>query len=242
MSLYAVTRESGLALYAQIAKHLEQDIQRLYGPGDCLPSEAELALRFGVNRHTLRRAVDELVDAGLLERRHGRGVFVLDAQLDYPIGIGTRFTENLHAQGQSAEIRILRLQRLPASERVAERLGLVAGDPVFWIETLRTLQQRPLCLISHFLCASRFADLPEHYQGGSLHAHLKAHHGLQLRRSETLVSALMPQGDDAGLLAMPHNRPVLRTKSLNVCCQDGRPVEYAIGRFRADRFELRINP
>jgi GntR family phosphonate transport system transcriptional regulator len=242
MSLYAVTREGGVALYAQIAQRLEQDIQRLYGPGDCLPAESELALRFGVNRHTLRRAVDELVDAGLLERRHGRGVFVLDTQFDYPIGMGTRFTENLHAQGLHAETRVLRQQRLPASVRVAERLGLACGEPVFWLETLRTAQERPLCLISHFVCAQRFPGLPEQYQGGSFHQHLQQAHGLSLRRSQSLVSALLPQGDDAAWLAMPHNRPVLRVKSLNVDAHSGAPIEYAIARFRADRLELRITP
>lgn len=86
MSLYAVQKNSGLALYAQIVKQLEQEVLSRYAPGDGLPSEAELAQRFGVNRHTLRRAVDELVDAGLLERRHGLGIFVLDTQLDYQIG------------------------------------------------------------------------------------------------------------------------------------------------------------
>src|SRR5665647_59058 len=99
MSLYAVSRDNGEALYAQIARQLEQEVAASYGPGDCLPAEGLLAVRFGVNRHTLRRAIDELVEAGLLERRHGRGVFVLDNQIDYQIGTGTRFTENLAALG-----------------------------------------------------------------------------------------------------------------------------------------------
>jgi GntR family transcriptional regulator, phosphonate transport system regulatory protein len=78
MSLYAVSRDNGESLYIQIARQLEQEVATGYGPGDCLPAEGLLAVRFGVNRHTLRRAIDELVEAGLLERRHGRGVFVLD--------------------------------------------------------------------------------------------------------------------------------------------------------------------
>ena len=92
MSLYAVSRDTGEALYAQIARRLEQDIVSSYSPGDSLPAEAILALRFGVNRHTLRRAIDELVDSGLLERHHGRGVFVLDSQFDYRLGAGTGLT------------------------------------------------------------------------------------------------------------------------------------------------------
>ena len=90
MSLYAVRRENGEAIYAQIARVLAQEITTSRGSGDCLPAEGLLAARFGVNRHTLRRAVDELVDSGLLERRHGLGVFVLDSHINYQIGLGTR--------------------------------------------------------------------------------------------------------------------------------------------------------
>jgi len=53
---------------------------------------------------------------------------------------------------------------------------------------------------------------------------------------------VLPQGDDAKLLGMPQNRPVLRVKSVNVDERDGTPIEYAITRFRADRIQLRINP
>ncbi|PKM28667.1 MAG: phosphonate metabolism transcriptional regulator PhnF, partial [Gammaproteobacteria bacterium HGW-Gammaproteobacteria-11] len=110
MSLYEVTRENGKALYAQIAQQLEQDVLNQYAPGDYLPSEGDLAARFGVNRHTLRRAIDELVDSGMVERHHGRGVMVLDNQVDYQIGTGTRFTENLAALGMLTANRILRKQ------------------------------------------------------------------------------------------------------------------------------------
>lgn len=242
MSLYAVIRENGEALYAQIARQLERDVASLYAPGDCLPSENDLAMRFGVNRHTLRRAIDELVDAGLLERRHGRGVFVLDSQIDYQIGAGTRFTENLAAMGVLAVNRILRKQTLPAIKGVAERLQIQEGKAVHWIETLRTVDERPMCVISHFIPAERFPDLLDRYEGGSLHAFLTSGYGCRLRRAESLVTGVLPQGDDARCLGMPQNRPVLRVKSVNVDERDGAPVEYAITRFRADRIQLRINP
>lgn len=242
MSLYALARNAGEALYFQIAKQLEAEVSRQYAAGDCLPAEGELALRYGVNRHTLRRAIDELVESGLVERRHGRGVFVLDSHLDYQIGTGTRFTENLAALGLHAENRILRMQTLTASNRVAERLGLPVGDSVCWIETLRTTDARPLCVISHFIAAARFPDVALRYEGGSLHEFLGATYGCRLRRTESLVTSVLPQGDDARLLGMPQNRPVLRVKSVNVDDRDGTPVEYAITRFRADRIQLRINP
>lgn len=242
MSLYAVDREGGEALYAQIARQLEQEIASLHAPGDYLPPEGELAARFGVNRHTLRRAIDELVDAGMVERRHGRGVIVLDTCIDYQIGTGTRFTESLAALGMHADARILRKQTLPAIGRVAGRLQVAQGEPVHWIETLRTVDERPMCVISHFIPAQRFPDLLRRYAGRSLHAFLAAEYGCRLRRVESLVSAVLPQGDDARCLGMPQNRPVLRVKSVNVDERDGTPVEYALTRFRADRIQLRITP
>ncbi|MGL1832283.1 phosphonate metabolism transcriptional regulator PhnF [Rhodocyclaceae bacterium SMB388] len=242
MSLYLLDRESGTAIYAQIARQLEKEVRDQQAPGDCLPSEGALAARFGVNRHTLRRAVDELVEAGLLERRHGLGVFVLDTQWDYQIGKGTRFTENLALLGLTAENRILRAQTIEASPSVAARLAIAAGAKVHWLETLRLADQRPVCVISHFVPATRFPDLRQRFESGSLHAVLKADYGCSLRRTESLVTAVLPQGDDARLLAMPQNRPVLRVKSINVDERDDTPVEYAITRFRADRIQLRITP
>lgn len=242
MSLYAVSRDSGEALYAQIARQIEQEIGNLYAPGQGLPSEAELALRFGVNRHTLRRAIEELVDSGMLERRHGRGVFVTDAPLDYQLNAGTRFTEALSAHGLSTDSLIIRRQTVPANVRVAQRLGLELADPVIWVETLRIADARPFCLSSHFLSATRFPALGTLYLGGSLHAFLGEQYGCVLRRTESLVTSQMPQGDDAQLLSMPQNRPVLRVKSVNIDQRDGLPVEYVITRFRADRVQLCINP
>lgn len=242
MSLYAITRDKGEALYSQIARQIEQEIGHLYQPGEGLPSETELALRFGVNRHTLRRAVDDLVDAGLLERRHGVGVFVAAAPMDYRIGGQTRFTETLAAQGLESDSQLLQCQAIAADGGIAQRLGLQSGEPVTWLETLRSTNGQPLCVISHFLPAERFPVVAQAYTGGSLHEFLKDRYGCVLRRTESLVTALLPQGDDARRLAMPQNRPVLRVKSVNVDDRDGAPVEYAITRFRADRIQLRINP
>lgn len=241
MSLYAIEHDTGTALYAQIAKVLERDYVGQGAPGDQLPSEGELADRFSVNRHTLRRAVDELITAGLLERQHGVGVFIADRLLDYQIGTGTRYTQNLADLGIATESSVLRKMVAPASAGVARHLNLPNDAPVLWIETLRRADGAPLCVISHFLPVEPFKTMLDGYIDGSLHELLTQHCG-SLRRTESLVTAVLPQGDDAKLLGIAQTRPVLRVKSLNVLKQDGTPIEYAITRFRADRIQLRITP
>lgn len=241
MSLYAIDRDTGITLYAQIAEVLERDYVRQGAPGDRLPSEGDLAARFGVNRHTLRRAVDELISGGLLERQHGVGIFITDQLLDYRVGTNTRFTQTLADIGVSTNTKVIRKMVAPAPAGVARHLALSPDGPVLWVETLRLADGLPFCVISHFLPVEPFNETLDGYTGGSLHEYLESSCGA-LRRTESLVTAILPQGDDARLLGITQNRPVLRVKSLNVLGQDGTPVEYAITRFRADRIQLHINP
>ncbi len=237
-----IQRGIGQAVYLQVQRQLEAEIRSLLRPGDLLPPESALAERFGVNRHTLRRALEGLIAEGWVERRHGLGSFVLHKPLDYDIGQRTRFTETLEAQGRVTESTVLRKLRIPAQGSVAQRLNLDEGEPVAWIETLRNVDGAPFCVISHYLPQVLLPNLLDGYSGGSLHQFIEAQHGWRLKRTESLVSGVLPQGDDASLLAMPSHTPVLRVKSVNVRDWDEAPVEYALTRFRADRMQLRFTP
>jgi GntR family phosphonate transport system transcriptional regulator len=243
MSLFAINRHNGEAVYSQVARFLMGEIGNLYRLGEYLPSESDLAERFGVNRHTVRRAIEELIQAGVVERSHGKGTRVLEATMDYALGERTRFTEQLEAEGMFASTRILRKLKIPAYGGVAKRLQLNEGDKVIWLETLRLVDDRPYCLISHFLPEAFFPDVLDAYVGGSLHAYIQTHYQFNLRRAESLVTATTPLGDDARLLNMPQHQAVLRVKSVNVdAARPEIPLEYALTRFRADRIQLCIRP
>jgi len=243
MSVYLVARNEGnLPIYRQIRDVLVIEIQGLYKAGESLPAENELALRFGVNRHTLRRAIDELVTDGLVERHHGKGVFVLEPTINYSIGSTTRFTETLQSQGRSTTSRVLRKQVIPVRGTIASCLHINDGDEVIFIETLRTVESKPFCIISHFIPLKLFPDVLESYDDGSLHEFLKVNHGIELTREESLVSSIFPDAEDASLLNMPRHAPVLRVKSLNLDITSSKPVEYAVTRFRGDATQLSIKP
>lgn len=243
MSVYLVARNEGnLPIYRQIRDVLVNEIKGLYKAGESLPAENELAQRFGVNRHTLRRAIDELVVDGLVERRHGKGVFVLEPTINYSIGSTTRFTETLQSQGRSTTSRVLRKQVILARGTIASRLQIIDGDEVIFIETLRTVESKSFCIISHFIPLKLFPDVLESYDDGSLHEFLKVHHGIELKREESLVSSILPEAEDASLLNMPRHAPVLRVKSLNLDITSSKPVEYAVTRFRGDATQLSIKP
>jgi GntR family phosphonate transport system transcriptional regulator len=241
MSVQRIRRGKGsLPIYRQISDLLRVEIQNLYQAGDLLPPEGELAQRFNVNRHTLRRAIDELVSDGLVMRRHGSGVFVLSPAIDYSINAQTRFTATLESQGKTTFSRVLRKQVIPARGGVAQRLQVEEGTEVIFLETLREVEAKPFCVIAHFLPLKEVPQVRERYDSGSLHAFLLQECGIAVQRSESFISAVMPEPDDALLLNMPRNLPVLRVKSVNMAVQNQKPVEYVVTRFRGDATQLLV--
>lgn len=232
-----LVRQSGLAIWAQIASDLRAQIERSFDEGDWLPAEPELAARFGVNRHTLRRAVDELIAEGLVERVHGRGTRVLARGLVYGIGRDTRFTERLAASGRTAQVRLLDRSEIAAEGGVARRLRVAEGTPVLRLRTLRGENDLPYALTLHFLTGAA-AEAARSYAGGSLTRHLRETAGITLDRVESLITTRLPLPEDALALRMPRTQPVLRVKGVNACRECGLVQEYAISQFRGDRIQL----
>ncbi len=229
------------AIFRQIADTLEIHIRRHGRDGDPLPTEAALAMQFGVNKHTLRRAIDELERSGLVERRRGIGLFVLDPTISYRIEETTRFTAKMEELGKSAATQVLQKQIILADYGVAEQLALEVGQEIVAIQTLRLVDDRPFCVISHFLPADPFCLLAESYTEGSLHAIIERDFGRKLKRSQSLVTSILPQAKDAALLRISRTEPILRVKSLNRDAASGVPLELSLTRFRGDRVELAVD-
>ena len=223
-------------LYRELAAVLREDVQRM-SPGDYLPGEMQLAARFSVNRHTLRRAVDELVLEGRLLRRQGKGTQVLAKPLVYPVEAGSAFSQSLSALGHRVEARLIERLRRPGSSEECRHLQLPDGSELIELTTLRLLEGQPLSLIRHRFCASLAPQLAD-YQGGSLRQHL-AERDLPLTRTFSLIGARLPSREEAAHLLMPRHVPLLSVLTLS---RDpaGRAVELAQSSSRADRFQYQV--
>jgi len=232
-------RGAGLALWRQIAAAIEGAItQGRHAPGERLPTEAELAARYGVNRHTLRRAMEALEARGLVRVEQGRGSFVAEDVLDYPLGPRTRFSEIIQRQGREPAGRLLRLAETSAEPRIAELLGLRKGARVILAERLAMADGRPVALGAHHFPAARFARIPGLLrEDPSITKALAACGVPDYRRQVTRITARMPTAEEATILAQSRARPVLVSEALNVD-PDGRPVDATITRYAAGRAQL----
>ncbi|MDA0265948.1 MAG: phosphonate metabolism transcriptional regulator PhnF [Cyanobacteria bacterium] len=234
--------QDALPLYLQIADELRQNIQEsVFKVGDRLPPETELSDRFGVNRHTLRRAIEVLRQEGIVGIERGRGTFVMAAPLALPIGKRVRYNEALKAQAFQPHWQVLRVVEINADPKLAKRLEIALGDPVVLFERLSQVDDVPICLASSHFPSQRFPDLVSHCETyRSVSQLLSQEYGCDHIRRSTRLSARSARSQDARLLRMSATTPILLSESINVD-QAGRVVEYGVTRFRGDRMELVID-
>src|ERR1700710_283317 len=135
LALHPVLRQDGVTLWRQIAGQIQGDIASgACKPGTRLPTEAELSTRFGVNRHTVRRALEELSRDGLVRVEQGRGSFVAEDVLDYNVEARTRFSEWIRKHNKEPSGIVRQLREIPADQRVAAGLGVRGGSRVVVLE------------------------------------------------------------------------------------------------------------
>lgn len=240
-ALHPPLRRSGVAVWKQIADTLAEEIRnRRYAESGRLPSETELAARFGVNRHTLRQAVSALESDGLLRIEQGRGMFVRHELLPYPLGRRTRFSENLQRQGLLPGTQLLTARTEPATQPVAEALRLARGEPVHHVEAVSEGNGQPISVMNAWYPAARFEGLPEMLQDGSSTSEILARLGVaDYVRAETRVTTQMPDDETARLLRQAPTRPLLCVHSIDADTE-GRPIKYGHTVFSGDRVQLVI--
>jgi len=228
-------------LWTSIRDQISEDIARgRYAPGDRLPTEAQLSDRFGVNRHTVRRALAALADDGTIHARRGAGVFVRHRPTAYPLGRRVRFHQNLTAAGRVPEKRILMLETRAADAEEAEALALSPGAAVQVYESLSLADGTPVALARSLFPAARFPGmLAALRETPSVTAAFAAQGLADYIRASTEITAEPATATLAAHLQLSPGAAILRTVSVNVDAQ-GQPVEFGRTWFAGDRVALTL--
>lgn len=231
--------EPGLSIWKQIEKHLLSDIaDGVFAPGDKMPTEMELVRRFGVNRHTVRRAMAALVDTNVVRVEQGRGAFVQEQILDYPLGSKTRFSQIVSGRHRLPDKRLISSEILKTNANIAQFLDVKPGTRVIELFSVSEADGIPLAVATSYLPVARFEGIVEIFtQTKSLTEAFK-HFGIDdYSRKTTRISAQLPSSRVASLLKQAKNRPVISTESVDVDAS-GVPIEYGITAFSSDRVQL----
>ena len=229
-----LNRSIPLALYYQVAQALRHQIEAgALKPGDAIPTEEELQRLFQVSRATVRQAVRQLVADGLVRLERPRGTFVTQPKLQETLTEVISFSDEVRQKGLQPSARVLDLAIEPASDHVAQKLGLQKGDPTLRLDRLRLASGEPIALMYSHLAGWIGLDMSAEY-AGSLHEIL-AERGIRLVDAEQLISAANATTAQGQLLECRRGAALLQVERVTFSAE-GRAVEHVVAFYRPDRY------
>jgi GntR family transcriptional regulator len=205
-----------------------------------IPTELELIERFGVSRITLRKAIDDLVVEGLLERQQGKGTFTSSPKLTHELNTITSWTEQLRALGYNPRTANRICREISAPSRVAHALNLDPSEKVVMLRRTRLAGDEPLSLMTNYLPSRLVPDIAtECEKAESLYGLLELRYGLIPYRAIDTVETRSATDEEAELLGIQPWSPILLVTRLSFL-KDGIPFEFVSAISRGDRYQYRV--
>ncbi len=225
-------------LYRQIKDLIMRSLESgEWGPGDGIPSESELAVRFGVSQGTVRKAIDEMAAENLLVRRQGKGTFVATHSDPRSFFRFLRLAPN-EGDLQVSQSIPLECWRAKAGPDVARILGLESGAPIIILRRLLKFNDEPVVFDEIYLPGVLFPDLSlDILKSGekSLYSFFESHYGVRMIRADERLRAVPADRVSAELLKVPEGSPLLLVERVTYT-YGNKPVEWRRGFYHTQNY------
>ena len=189
-----------IPLYYQLLMILKQNIVNgVWKPGQKIPTEFELMEQYSISRSTVRQAVLALVNEGYLKREKSKGTIVTSpsGRMKF-VGSLISFTEEMNNKGIPHFSRILDHKVLPADEKVAKKLYLDVGTPIYYLKRVRYVNEQPYLIDEHYIPYSLCPGIEEKYKDNtSLYKLLKSEYGFNLHHGQLEFEPISPPSKEA---------------------------------------------
>jgi GntR family transcriptional regulator len=203
---------------------------------DKLPSERELVELWGVNRMTLRSAIEKLVDNGVLYKITGKGTYVAPKKIVRNLGVCRSFTESLNELNVSFETEVLSIRKLEANKHLSKVFSVFLGTDILEIKRKRIVEDMPFSIETSYLPYELCKGIEEfNYQIKSLYALLNKHYNIQLVSQRQNIHIAEISDENQKVLEVNKGADVFFfIKSTARDCE-GKVIEYSTEWIRSDR-------
>lgn len=239
LNLFMDLERSGpIPLYFQVAQKIESAIMDGQLPaGSRLENEVALGDRLGLSRPTVRRAIQELVDKGLLVRRRGIGTQVVHGQVTRGVELTSLF-EDLTRSGKKPSTKMLEIKEVKADTKMAEILAVAVGSPILYVKRLRLADNVPVSILENWLPAD-FVDLDHDAMIEHGLYQLLRSRGVNIRVAKQRIGARKSTTLESELLEIDKNSAVL-TMDRTAYDNSGRAVEFGHHCYRPDLYSFEV--
>lgn len=237
---FNIDKLSRLPYYYQLKQYIIDEIEAgNFKPGQQILPEIKICDIFDISRTVVRQTYQELVNEGYLIKKKAKGTFIAAPKIPENLVQSLMgFFEDMTARGFKVKNDIIWQKKIPATPRVAEKLGLEIGEGVIVIRRVRRLNNEPTVLDRTYIPYKLCPDLlNEDLTNRSLYSFIEGKYKLKLANGIRFIEATVASGEESKLLDIKKGAPLLYIESVNYL-DNGTPLEYYIALHRGDRSRL----
>lgn len=228
-------KKSPIPVYYQLAEEIKKKIDEgIWAAGQCIDSERMLCEEYSLSRMTVRQAIGELVQAGILIREKGKGTFVCEPHIKQRDIMS--FTEMMESIGLEFKTELVAFEKIEAED---DMFSLLKEDELFKIQRLRIVKDIIVGNETIYIPRIILPDLSKAKLKGSFYKILDEK-GLCIDNSEASVQALLSNDYYRGLFRLNEDVPLLKVYSKNYT-SDGKLIFIEESIYRSDKYTLEIN-
>jgi len=227
--------KSPVPLYHQLTEELRKNIENGdWPPHFLIPSETELCEKYGVSRGTVRQALSQLVQEGLLYRKQGKGTFVAEPKITQQLNKFYSFTQDMREKGLKPSSRLLQNEKILPDPYIKNILGLKEDEMVYKIMRLRLANEEPLILETSYLVEELFPDLDrEDVEKVPLYDLIIKKYRIRITRAKETFEPILVDRFEAEKLQISIGSPALLVKRITYTA--GIPFEFRKSVVRGDK-------
>ncbi|HDN85564.1 MAG TPA: GntR family transcriptional regulator [Candidatus Aerophobetes bacterium] len=227
--------KSFVPLYYQLTEELRENIENgEWPPNSLIPSETELCEKYKVSRGTVRQALSQLVQEGLLYRKQGKGTFVAEPKITQQLNRFYSFAQDMREKGLRPSSLLLQKEKILPDSYIKNILGLKEEEMVYKIMRLRLADEEPLILETSYLVEELFPDLDkEDVEKVPLYDIILKKYRIKITRAKETFEPILIDEFEAKKLKIPVGSPALLVKRITYTA--GIPFEFRKSVVRGDK-------
>lgn len=231
-----------VALYYQLKEILIDKIKsNEWSIGSKIPTERELCEMYKVSRTTVRQALNELENTGYLNRKQGKGTFVIAPKMEQRLSYFYSFSEEIRKMGYTPGTRILDFNIVGADKNIAYQLNVSEGTKVYSIKRLRLANGEPFALETSYIPYEACVGLtPDEVSNKGLYNTLKSKYNITPSQAEEVFYAALINGKDAAYLQVKNGFPGLYLERTTYYDDSNKPIEYCKCIIKGDSYKYRV--
>ncbi len=231
---------NGLPLYIQLKKLFKEKIEDgKWEINAKIPSERSLEQKYGVSRMTIRKALDDLKNEGILIRRQGSGTFVNDKKIEEKLVKLKGFTQDMLSRGLIPSTSVISTKEINPDKEIRDKLKLNIGDKVFKLDRVRCANGKPMAFETAYLNAKYCPGILSKDLESSLYSILRNQYDLKLNNAEQTLEADIASEIYGELLDISEGDPVLILTRFTLN-EENIPIEYVKSIYRGDKYKFKV--